>query len=273
MPINLSGISNVTTAALSLSNLVLVTPKAIVGYQPKNPPNPDGTVSKAELPPTLLFHYEGEQSVTVTSDITDHFVEDNSPVEDNIAVRPEIYRTRGFIGELNNVPPPGLKALNEVANRLDTITAYAPQVSSTAQLAYAQALAAYQLASNVANTAVAAWSSINKTGGNGPQNLQQEYFQRFYGYQKEKRLFMVQTPWAVFDNMAIQELRVIQDEETQAISTFELTFKAFRTVQTMVTGFDSRALDGRAASQSSPLTDYGVGSLGPSESFSMSAFA
>jgi hypothetical protein len=272
MAINLSQISSTTTAALSLSNLLLATPKAVVGYQPKLPPNADGSVNTSQQPPTFLFQIEGTQKIVLQSEITDHYVEDNTPVEDNIALRPEVYTTQGFIGELNDVPPPGLDIIKEVANRLTVIGAYAPQVSATALEAYNQAFAAYQLAKNVADTAVAAWSSIgNATGlgaGQKPQNKQQIAFQKWYGYWKAKTLFTVQTPWAVFDTMAIQQITATQDEETKEVSSFEVIFKAFRTVRTIIEtrGFGSNSLDGRAASQGAELTDYGVGSLGPPES-------
>lgn len=270
MAINISGISNAATAALSLSNLVLVTPKETIGYQPKLPLNADGTVSTKQQPPTFLFDFEGAQSLDLQSDITDHFREDNSPIEDNIALRPETYTTRGFIGELNNIPPAALQIVREVASRLTTITAYAPQVSATAALAYARAFAAYQLAQNVKNTAVAAWSSISSAvGATSPlQTKQQKAFQQFYGYWRNKTLFTIQTPWGIFDNMAILKLRVEQDEDTNMVTSFDLTFKMIRTVSSRIIeqGFGSTALDGRAASQSSSLTDYGTGTLGPAES-------
>lgn len=233
-----------------------------------------------------MFHYEGEQTVAIESDITDHFIEDNTAIQDQIALKPEIITTHGFIGELNNIPPPGLSLLKAAADRLTVIGAYAPQISETALIAYNTAFLVYQTAKNVANSAVSAWSSISNlvTGDSGQtvigaqgisnvgsvQNKQQTAFQQFYGYWRNRTLFTVQTPWAVFQNMAIQRLRAIQSEETETITDFEVTFKMLRfaSTQRVGGGFGISALDGRAASQASALTDLGTSSPVPGPSLS-----
>ncbi len=282
MAINLSALAPITTAATALANLVLVTPQDVVGYQPQNPPKANGSASTSQQPPTLMFHYEGEQTVTIESDITDHYIEDNTALQDQVALKPEIVTTHGFIGELNNVPPAGLSLLKAAADRLTVIGAYAPQITETALIAYNTAFFVYQTAANVANSAVAAWSSVGNliSGSSGQsivgsdgltvgstQNRQQTAFQQFYGYWRTRTLFTVQTPWAVFQNMAIQRLRAIQDAETNAITDFEVSFKMIRIAQTVTTGgFGLSALDGRAASQASSLTNLGTSSPVPGPS-------
>lgn len=278
---NLSGITTGATAAASLASLVLVTPttsnpSSTKGYQPLNPPNSDGTTSLAPLPASLLFHYEGEQTALIESDITDHWVENNTSVQDQIALKPEIITTRGFIGELNNVLPAFLQPLQTIANTLVTVDSYVPQLSVTALIAYNQALLLYQNAESIAQSAVGAWSSLAQSGGselgsagsgvfqsgaNIVQNKQQIMFQQFYGYWNTRTLFNVQTPWAIFTNMAIKSLRAIQDAETRMITDFEVTFKKIRTASTQVTaGGIGNILQGRASSQSASSTNLGTSS-------------
>lgn len=276
MAVNLSALAPITTAATALSNLVLVSPQSTVGYQPQNPPNADGTSSTAEAPPSFVFNYEGEQTVTLESDITDHFVEDNTAVQDQIALKPETITTHGFIGELNDVPPAALQILKTAADKLTTIGAYTPQLSETALLAYSEAFLLYQVAANAANSAVSAWSSIGNlvSGSNGQsvvgssgievassQNKQQTAFQQFYGFWRSRVLFTVQTPWAVFQNMAIRSLRAIQDAETNVITDFEVTFKMIRNAATIsLAGGIAAALSGRASTQANGLSDLGTSS-------------
>ncbi len=273
MPISLANISNAQNTALALSNLVLVTPQDL-GFQPQNPKNPDGTLSKAEPPPALLFHYEGEQSITIEAEVTDHYVEDNTAVQDHIALRPEIVNTQGFIGELNNVPNKFTGVFKEVADRLTTVTAFAPKLSATAQNVFNQASAAFSLAKTVANSAVSAWSSlsgkpasnISTIGENGlvvgeNQNKQQVAFQQFYGYMQSRTLFTVQTPWCVIQDMALIRLHPVQDSTTRQMTTFEVSFKRIRTAKTQISNrFGIRALDGRAAQQAASLLDLGTSS-------------
>ncbi len=273
MAINLSSLSPITTKATSLSNLVLVSSQATVGYQPQNPSNPNNPLNIAQQPPKFLFHYEGEQTVQIESDITDHYVEDNTAVQDQIALKPEQITTHGFIGELNDIPPPALQILKTAAEKLTTVGAYVPQLSVTANLAYANAFLLYQVGANALNSAISSWSSLGNlvSGSNGQstigntglttatnQNKQQTAFQLFYGYWKERRLFTVQTPWAVFQNMAIKSLRAIQDAETDVITDFEITFKMIRQASTLFTSGQNISFSGRAASQAAGGVNLGT---------------
>lgn len=265
---NLSALAPITTAATALSNLILVSPNAVIGYQPQNLPSEAGKPQ----PEAFLFQYEGEQSLTSECDIPDHYLEDNLAYQDQIAIKPLIYVTRGFIGELNDVTPDFLKPVKFVANKLTTIGAYEPQLTTTGLIAYQQAFFLYQVAANAANSAVAAWSSISN--GGPIQNKQQLAYQKLYGYQQERRLFTVQTPWAVYQDMVIAKIRALQDDETNVVTDFELTFKALRFAKTEIGpgNFLSNGLSkfqGQAAAQAAPLTNLGTSS--PTSSTSLSA--
>lgn len=277
---NLSSLAPITTSATALSNLVLVSPQQTIGYQPQNAKG-----STAKQPPALVFNYEGEQTVSLESDITDHYVEDNTAIQDQVALRPEIITTHGFIGELNDVVPSALKPLNALAEKLTVISAYTPVLSETAILAYNEAFFLYQVAASVLNSGVSSWASINGTGGenvvdsNGlqtgvfdattgqisnNQSKQQIAFQQFYGYWRARTLFTVQTPWAVFQNMAIVSLRAIQDAETRVITDFEVRFKMIRFSNTLSSPNVAPILQGRASTQAAPVVDFGTQTPAPS---------
>ncbi len=231
-----TGVAGILMAIPQIGGLFSNSPANTIGYQPQN------TVGQPVNPPALIFHYEGEQSVLLESDITDHYVENNSTIQDQIALRPETITTHGFIGELTDAPPNSvLAALQIAANSLQLVNGFVPQLTQTAQESYNQALFAYNTAKNLVNAASSAFSSIaGKSGeaviGSGVlsntalpnQGKQQIYFQQFYQYYNTRTLFTVQTPWAVFQNMAIKTLRAIQDAETNTITDFEITFKSIR---------------------------------------------
>lgn len=279
----IGGLASATTLVGSLSNLLLASPQTTQGYKPQNNSTNNGLISLLTPPPSLLFHYEGEQTTTFSSDITDHFIEDNTALQDQIALKPIIITTHGFIGELNNVPPPALAALQTAANALVDIGSFVPGLSVTAQIAYDEAFAAYQLAKTAVTTAVAAVSSISSIAGGGgggetvfgsggsvttkisSQNLQQSYFQQLYGYWQSRTLFTVQTPWAIFQNMAILTCRAVQDETTKTITDFEISFKQINIASTALLGSLLQG-SGRNATASADLESNGSGSLsaGPS---------
>jgi hypothetical protein len=265
---DISGIALSTTTATSLANLVLVSPQKTIGYQPQAKSTKNGKLQPQ--PPAILFHYEGEQQISLESDITDHYVEDNSTIQDQIALRPEQVVVNGYIGELNTVPPRALETLKSAADKLTIISAYTPSLSLTALRAYNLAFAAYQVLDNAAAAAISAWGSV--TGKTGEQTVidgvnvtvgrnqtkQALAFQQFYGYWKNRTLFTVQTPWAVFQNMAIKSLRATQSAETRMITDFEVTFKLVRFANTVVTPVKLNNFDGRAAAQASPVVDLGT---------------
>lgn len=282
MATDLSAVADGVNGALSLSNLILVSPQSTIGYQPQNAPS--WKKDTGAQPPALLFNYEGENISELTSDITDHFIENNTAIQDQIALKPEVVHAKGFIGELNNVPPGALKSIKALSEKLVAIGAYAPQVSETAALAYANAFQLYQIASNISNSAVSAWSSINGGGGqtvingsstqadiegqkNKSQTQQQIYYNQFYGYWKSRTLFTVQTPWAVFQDMAILNMKATQDEDTRVVTSFEITFKLMRFASTQIETtqlYDSSNFQGRAAAQGASEVDLGTSTLQPS---------
>jgi hypothetical protein len=280
---NISGLAQVTTAATALSNLVLVTPQTTIGYQPQNIPVNNGT--PLQQPPALLFHYEGENQVHLQSDITDHYIEDNTALQDQISRKPEEVSVHGFIGELNNVPPPALAVVQSIANKLLTIGGYTPALSATALLAYNTSFQLYQVANNAVTGAVNAWNTVTGTpngesviGSNGlsvqpNQTLQQRMFQQFYGYWYNLTLFTVQTPWAIFQNMAIKDLIALQDETTKQITDFHVSFKIIRIAQTQISIFAPENTQGQLATQAAANVDLGSSSPPSSASFSSSLSA
>lgn len=282
--VNLSALAPATTAIGALSNLVLVSPQATVGYQPQNPGDPNGPALSPQ-PKAFMFDYEGEQSVSLESDITDHYVEDNTAVQDQIALKPETITVRGYVGELNDIAPGVLAVVQSAAEKLTAIGSYVPQLSATALIAYQEAFFLYQTAAAVANAAIAAVDGLANitSGGNGQavvgstglksatssQNNQQAMFQKLYGYWRARTLFTVQTPWAVFQNMAIKSIKAIQDPDTDKISDFEVSFKMIRVASSTSSGGFSNLpayLQGRFATQASDTQDLGTAtpSEGPS---------
>lgn len=279
-------VAGVTSGITAVSNLLLVSPQQVKGYQPQNQ---DANDLKG-LPPALLFNYEGEQSAISRADITDHFSEENISLQDQIALKPVIITTNGFIGELNNVAPVGLQTLQALANKMTFISAYTPIISETALIAYNEAAFLYATTVNAAKSLVNTFSFLNNQGGlnvigsNGLQNpistgffqtqtQQQIYYQQFYFYQQTRRLFTVQTPWAIFQNMAIESLRSIQDAETDMVTDFELTFKQMRFASTSFedpTVIISDNADGRTSNQADPLVRNGPQNMTPDATTTLS---
>ena len=275
--INLSDLSNATTSAGALSNLILIDPQKVIGIQPQKDTSGLGAVFDVLTggPPKFLFHYEGENTISLTSDITDHYVEDNTAIQDQSALSPEKVKVSGFIGELNDVVPEAVAFLKTIAEKLTVLSPYEPELTADALRAYNAAFQAYNAAKAVVNSAVASWASITGTGGGVTitgsesqaelallgrdkvsQTKQQVAFQQFYGYWRQRTLFTVQTPWAIFKNMAIESLTAVQDPDTDKITNFEIEFKIMRFAQSLLDG--GGLVSGRLSEQASAVVDLGT---------------
>lgn len=240
----------------------MVSPQKTVGYQPQALPGVD------TQDPPILFHYEGEQTAVLESDITDHFVEDNTSIQDQWSLHPDQITTQGFIGELNDVPPIALASQLALAQKLTVLGAYTPQLSITALNAYNEALFLYQQALTAAAAYTQARATINGTGltesvisssglSTQPNQTQQQiYFQKFYEYRQSRTLFTIQTPWAVWTNMAIKTLRAIQDAESTMVTDFEVTFKQIRFAENIT--INTNQTQGRLQDQSASSTNLGT---------------
>ena len=261
MAINLTALSDVTQVAKTIANVILVTPLVDQGIQPLAiTASPDSPAGSQDLTP-ILFDFQGEQSVDLTSDITDHYTEDNTALQDQIALRPEVIRTLGYISELNDLTPPSLRALETAALKLTVLTAYTPELTLAAIRAYNASVTAYAVAKLGVTAAVSKWG-----GSSTQQNKQQAAYLRFMGYWRERRLFKVQTPWCIFPFCAIQSVRAVQSEETRMISTFEVTFKVIRFAKTVQSGFIDFG-QGRFNNQAAPLLNNGNST--PAESIAL----
>lgn len=263
MAVNISAIQSATTSALGLSNFVLVSLQNPTGYTPNPKIFPDGTIGPQEK--NFLFNYEGENTVTLESDITDHFVEDNTTVQDQIALPPEMISVQGYIGELSDIVPRPLQLAKSAAESLTFVSAYTPGLSASALLAYNQAAQAYQIAKIGVQTGLNAFNSV--FGEGGVQTEQQIAFNYFYGYWQQRKLFSVQTPWNLFKNCAIKTLRAVQDPSTRFVTDFDITFKVMR-FASVADELTALNFQGRLVAQSSTATGNGSHPLGKEADFS-----
>lgn len=71
----------------------LSTLEGLALVRPNNPP--EGIAG-------FLFDIVGDETIDLESEITDHFVENNTAIQDQIALRPEIITVSGIVAELTN---------------------------------------------------------------------------------------------------------------------------------------------------------------------------
>lgn len=183
------------------------------------------------------FHIEDESSVILESEITDNYLENNTAVQDHIALKPVRVTLRGFEGEISYSPRPLLTATLKVTEVLTLVTRYLPKIQKLDQ----QLDKTYRGLTGK-DTASASDNFLNL------YNLYKEFqnlwfltkaqaraFLFFEALRNSRAIFSVTTPYRRYDNMVIETIKAIQTGQTKDISDFTLTFKQlkFTTTQTL----------------------------------------
>lgn len=237
-----AGGTNALVAGSSALGLVSST-QALLGF----------TKSQVRGINNFLFDIPTGEEIILTSQITDHFVENNYAVQDHIAMEPLRLRLTGIVAELVYTKDEFEKYANDVLDRLGPLGVLNPAGSQSTR----EYLAQYNRTKQAIDQSI---NMVKKTGasllGLTAENKQQTAFNTLYEWWNLRstvldhetvkyRLLTVETPWVTLKNMAIETVNFTQDESTKDLSTVEITLKQIRFVNVV-----SRqgTINGRAAS-------------------------
>ena len=207
----------------------------------------------------FLFDIPDQDSIQIDWDITDHFTENNSFLNDHKVKRPIIITLTGFIGELVYRKAQGVEgALQSISNRLETVEAYlgdsTPGEVQQAQRAVQQA---QSTVSAINQTLDKVQNVIGFFDGDDPQPTAQEKAFNQLSALGDQIILTVQTPWQFFDDMTIQSLGFTQDGVTNEITDISVTLKQIRIAETKTVNFDKNQFPVRENVQSGPDEDQG----------------
>lgn len=223
----------------------------------------------------FLFDIPETENIELSSEITDHYTENNSYINDHEIKKPITITLSGFVGELIFRPPEGVEgSIQEIGNRLEVVDAYLGDLTP----GFVQDI---QKATNLAETAV---STLNQQldrlqnvvgffeGESVEETAQQKAFNNLYSLWQSATLLTVQTPWRYFENMRITNIGFSQDQETDQISNITVSLKELRFSEVETTDFDNYINTPREEVQKIPGEDIGK-IQGRTESFLYSAKA
>ena len=196
------------------------SPVQLALVRPSNPP--PGVAG-------FLFDIDEDQMADFSSDITDHFVEDNTAFQDQISLRPVEIEVNGCVGELAYNPANGLSALTPAnsqtpafADNPDLAPSFPP--GATAQLATQQA-AADSNSAGLGSAQSLAWFFGLSSPAPPLVTRQSNALLYFYNLWKARMLFTVETPWGFWENMAILNITATQPRDTKYRTDFRVRFK------------------------------------------------
>lgn len=238
IPSDLPSIFDVIKSLSSLEQQAII--------RPKNPP--PGIAG-------FLFDIALNDRIELNSTTSDHFIENNTTVTDQVALSPEMITLRGMVAELATVPA-SLKPLAPNRDILPILEDFTPELSPEAlenQLTEETEIAD-------AKTSITAQSSLfsyyNAQSAQQPnQTKQTKAFLFLYQLWKSRIPFTVETPWGFMTDVVIQNLTNEQTEDTKGQSETRITLKKLRFVQELT--ITDGQLAGRAAMQAAPVTKNG----------------
>ncbi len=221
----------------------------------------------------FLFDVVDDDGAELESDITDHYIEDNTAIQDHIALRPETVTVTGRVAELVRSVPV-TSPVTRVTNPLPLIPDLMPTLAPGSQEREDAELLAQTEGDAVIQFAEDLYGFYQFQSRQQPGQTKQSYV---YGYiyqlWKGRQLFSVETPWGIFENMAILSASAKQGPESRSVSEFTITFKKIRVARTInvLPGLlEQRAvfdqnnagnldfLAGRSAFQQAPRVENGI---------------
>lgn len=211
----------------------------------------------------FVFDIEGETTVNLSADITDHWIESNSTIQDHIGIRPEKITLTNYVGELVDRKDTSTNtSIQKVTQKLTVLADYLPDLSEQAQQAYDLLKGSTTLAdiqnlsvSQITSEATSLWG-LTKNLNPGASRQQQAYLY-FKALFQQQMLVSLQTPYEFISNMAIESVVATQGENSRDISEFTITLKQLRFASSQTVAFDPTNYQDRASPQKAPTINGG----------------
>lgn len=206
----------------------------------------------------FLFDIDLTQNVSYSAQITDHFTENNSAIQDHVAFDPLKITLTGKVAELVYTKSSGLAFLSATIDRLTPLGVLKPEMSLQAR----QYIAAADQLRSAKDTVEKSLTSLSDIFASEPsKNNQQGAFWMFEEFFKGRSLLSVETPWRTYKNMMIESWTADQDEASIYETTFTLVFKEMRFISTTT---NTGQIIGRIKEQKAEAQDKGTQAKGGS---------
>ena len=178
----------------------------------------------------FVFDVLGDEDATFDADITDHYIESNYAIQDHIALKPPRFTLSGYIGELKDIFQNSFLNILTTIQSMSAIGPYDLVFGSQATQVYGELAGIASQIGTIMNQASNAYHVL--TGASTTVSKQQEAYSYFVNLYLDRVLCQVETPWATWQNMAIESIRIVQKADNNMVSEFSITFKQIRTVST-----------------------------------------
>lgn len=202
---------------------------------------------------TYFFDVIQSHRLQMQSQITDYWLENGTTVQDTINISPLIITLSGLVGEVVYSAPhsfndaikdklssmfPSVSKFN-LSNKLSSIGAIIPQVDNYTHLAQN----AVNYIESSYNRYKKVWDNLTSSGTQPIQKTRQEQvFDMFNSYWKNRVALTVKTPYGIFEDMYIQNVSLEQGE-TNTVSQLSVTLKQLSFAEVKFTTADPTVME------------------------------
>lgn len=223
-----------------------------------------------------IFDIPKSEQVKISNDITDHYMENNSFINDHVVRKPIKITLTGLIGELVYRKPIGYSAdLNFFSGSLEVVDTYLGDYSPQQLQKQQNLLNEVQKNNNFVNQIVQKTTNIVKSfSGDGQLRTMQEVaYSELKALSDNNSLLKVQTPFAYYENMFIEDLTFSQEEDSDSYCDISITLKEMRFAETTTVAFNDDLLPSRNQQQDTDDVNNGtIKGTDRNESFLYTAF-
>lgn len=207
----------------------------------------------------FVFDIKKEYKYNLSSDITDHYVEDNVAIQDHIGLKPIILEVTGSIGEItlsevidkeknsrkiageigvgetqNNAKGNIFNSVDSYLGRMGSLTSFTPNIINQSLDIYNTAKFGYATVSKIINLDK---QDKVKSGFDYTEDYDEEtikitkqfnYIDWFKIQWQNRASFTIVTPYGVLTDMYIMDLIASQPENTRYVTNLNIKFKQIR---------------------------------------------
>lgn len=213
----------------------------------------------------FVFDVKKEYKLNLSSDITDHYVEDNVAIQDHIGLKPIILEVTGCIGEVdlasrttknksknenkianeigvNNAKGNVFNSVDAYLGRMGSLSSFTPNINNQALDIYNTAKFGYATVSKIINLDK---QDKIKSGFDYTEDYDEKtikttkqfsYIDWFKTQWWNRASFTIVTPYGVLTDMYIMDLSASQPENTRYVTNLNIKFKQIRKARIITKG-------------------------------------
>lgn len=204
----------------------------------------------------LHLHIYGNETMTLTADVTDNYVENNIAYQDHIALKPKVFTVSGEVGELTWFKNDKSNSIiGAVAQKLVPVVSFLPPISQKASSIQDKAMKIIGVVDSLDNFANRVWDLLSNDDVNTEQKKAYKYLMMLW---KRRVPIDIRTPFGKISNYVIQSVEFTQPDRTVDKSQVKISFKEFKTVIEKRRRVDKNKLQGRKSAQQAGKQNKGT---------------